>query len=276
MALVTTGHETGVTLLTSDKVRLNGLLLGPRTPSAHPTAVVVAHGFTKHTGRPDVRRLLRRLALRHTVLGLDLRGHGRSGGRSSVGLDEQFDVAAGVEFLRALGHPRVTTLGCSLGGSVVLRQAALAEGAAKPDAVVAVSPPARWWVRETTKMRRVNQLLELPGGPAFGLLMLGVRLGPRWTTAPASPIELAPRIAPTPLLFVHGTADNYFPVADVTAMHRACGPSAELWLEEGMGHAESSLTPGLVDRIREWLGATSGSVPSSLELTTSDFRNGSV
>ncbi|MGW0516805.1 alpha/beta hydrolase family protein [Crossiella sp. NPDC003009] len=263
MALVTTGHETGVTLLTSDKVRLNGLLLGPRDPSASPTAVVVAHGFTKHTGRPDVRRLLRRLALRHTVLGLDLRGHGRSGGRSSVGLDEWLDVTAGVAFLRGLGYPRVTTLGCSLGGSVVLRQAALAEGAAKPDAVVAVSPPARWWVRETSKMRRVNQLLELPGGPAFGLL-LGVRLGPRWTQAHPSPIELAPRIAPAPLLLVHGTSDNYFPVADVTAMHRACGASAELWLEEGMGHAESSLTPALVDRIREWLGATSESVPSSL------------
>lgn len=263
MAVVTTGHETRVTLLTSDKVRLNGLLLPPRNPAESRLAIVVAHGFTKHTGRPDVGRLLRRLALRHTVLGIDLRGHGRSGGRSSLGLDEPLDVTAGIEFLRGLGHTRVATLGCSLGGSVVLRQAALAEQEHRPDAVVAVSPPARWWVRETIKMRRVNQLLELPGGTAFGRL-LGVRLGPPWTRAHRSPIELAPRIAPTPLLIVHGTADDYFPAAEVVAMHRACGPSAALWLEEGMGHAESALTPALVDRIRDWLGATSESLPSSL------------
>ncbi|MBP2475858.1 pimeloyl-ACP methyl ester carboxylesterase [Crossiella equi] len=147
---------------------------------------------------------------------------------------------------------------------MAIRQAALAEPGDRPDSVVAVSPPARWWVRETPAMRRVNQLLELPGGPVFGRLALRVRLGERWTEVHPSPIELAPRIAPTPLLFVHGTADTYFPATEAAAMHRAA-PGSQLWLEEGMGHAESALTPELADRIRAWVGATASGLPSSRE-----------
>jgi pimeloyl-ACP methyl ester carboxylesterase len=81
-------------------------------------------------------------------------------------------------------------------------------------------------------------------------------LGEPWASLPVSPIEVVDRIKP-PLLLVHGDEDHYFPVEHGGALHRAAG-RAELWLEPGMGHAETAVTPGLVDRIGGWLNRTCG------------------
>ena len=240
------GRETLVTLMTSDNVRLHARLHDPAQPSG--LAIVVAHGVTHHIGQPNVARLLRRLALRHAVLGFDLRGHGRSGGFSTVGDAEMHDVDAAVRHARQ-HYERVATLGISLGASVVLRHAALID---TPDAVATVSCPARWWVRETAAMRRVHWMLEQPQGRVAARL-LGVRLGRPWAEIPASPVEVVSRVPPEKLLIVHGAADQYFPPEHAHALHRATGGEADLWLEPGMRHAESALTPQLVDRIARWL-----------------------
>ncbi|MFR9730405.1 alpha/beta hydrolase [Saccharopolyspora sp. MS10] len=239
-----------VTLAAADGVRLHGLLQDG--PPGCDLAFAVGHGFTNHTGKPAVRRVLRRLAAHGSVLAVDFRGHGLSAGFSSVGPAEVQDMTAALTRLRALGYRRVASIGFSLGGSVALRQAALAAPADRPDAMVSVSGPARWWVRDTPAMRRVHWLLEQPHG-RWAARLLGVRLGAEWAEVPASPIELAGRLAPTPSLLVHGTADHYFPVADAEALHAAAG--GELWLEEGMRHAESAASPELLDRIAAWVGS---------------------
>ena len=48
-------------------------------------AVVLAHGFTVSTRKPSVRRAMARVARAAGVVAIDFRGHGRSGGRTSVG-----------------------------------------------------------------------------------------------------------------------------------------------------------------------------------------------
>ncbi|GGP81166.1 alpha/beta hydrolase [Saccharothrix coeruleofusca] len=217
-------------------------------------AFVVGHGFTNHVRKPWVARVLERFARHGGVVALDFRGHGRSGGRSTVGGDEVHDLAAGVSLARDLGYRRVVTVGFSMGASIALRHAALHED--RPDAVAAVSSPSRWWVRETAAMRRVHWLLEQPHG-RLAARALGVRLGPPWATVPESPLEVVHRIAPTPLLIVHGEDDHYFGPAHATALHRAAGGNAELWLEPGTRHAESAMTPALVDRIATWLSGAS-------------------
>lgn len=243
-------------LAAEDGTPLRGVLHdGPRGLADSGPAFVVGHGFTNHIRKPVVRRVLERLAHHGPVLAVDFRGHGRSGGRSSVGTNEALDVAAAVAHLRGLGCERVVSVGFSLGGSVVLRQAAIGRPAERPDAVVAVSSPARWWVRDTPAMRRVHWLLEQPHG-RWSARLLGVRLDRPWPQVPISPIELAGRIA-VPTLLVHGEDDHYFPVADAIALSEARG--GELWLEPGMRHAESATSPGLVDRIAGWSAVRVGS-----------------
>ncbi|MFI9813010.1 alpha/beta hydrolase family protein [Saccharothrix variisporea] len=230
-------------------VRLGGVHLQPARPGSD-LAFVVGHGFTNHVRKPFVARVLRRFALRGGVVALDFRGHGLSQGLSTVGADEVHDLAAGVSLARELGYRRVVTVGFSMGASIALRHAALAEE--RPDAVAAVSSPSRWWVRETPAMRRVHWLLEQPHG-RLAARALGVRLGPPWRTPPESPLEVVHRITPTPLLLVHGEDDHYFGPAHARALHRAAGGDAVLWLEPRIRHAESAMTPALVDRIATWL-----------------------
>jgi len=235
--------------MSHDGVRLHGLHI-PAVQGVADLAFVIGHGFTNHVRKPAVRRVLDRFAHRGGVVALDFRGHGRSAGRSTVGGDEVHDLDAGVALARSLGYRRVVTVGFSMGASIAIRHAAI--GAAKPDAVAAVSGPSRWWVRETVPMRRVHWLLEQPHGRLLARA-LGVRLGPSWTTVPESPIELVHRITPIPLLIVHGEDDHYFTPAHAKALHRATDGHAELWLEPATRHAESAMTPNLVDRMSAWL-----------------------
>lgn len=213
------------------------------------TVWVVGHGFTNSTAKPTSTVVRRFLAAKGDgVLALDFRGHGLSGGRSSVGRDEHLDLDAAVAEARAAGAGRVVVLGFSMGASVALRHAAL--GAHRPDVVVSVSSPSRWYIRESSSMRRVQWLAEHPLGRTVGRV-LGVRLGTTWEEVPPTPLELMDRIAPLPLLLVHGTDDHYFSPQHSEALHRAAG-HGELWIEQGMGHAESGLKPDLLARIHRW------------------------
>jgi pimeloyl-ACP methyl ester carboxylesterase len=239
--------------MSHDGVTLDGVhIAAPR--GVTDLAYVVGHGFTNNVRKPPVRRVLERLSRHGGVVALDFRGHGRSAGRSTVGGDEVFDLAAAVRLARDLGYRRVATVGFSMGASVAIRHAALGDD--KPDAVAAISGPSRWWVRDTVAMRRVHWLIEQPHG-RIAARALGVRLGAPWAQVPESPLEVVHLIAPAPLLIVHGTDDHYFSPAHAEALHRATSGHSELWLEPGMRHAETAMTPALVDRIATWLASAS-------------------
>ncbi|MFI9744270.1 alpha/beta hydrolase family protein [Streptomyces sp. NPDC052494] len=218
------------------------------------TAVVVAHGFSGSADRPAVRRAARAFAERGAaVVTFSFRGHGGSGGRSTVGDREVLDLSAAVRWARELGHARVATVGFSMGGSVVLRHAALERGTdGRVDAVAAVSAPARWYYRGTAPMRRLHWLVTRPTGRLVGRYGLHTRIdGRTWDPVPLSPVEAVPLIAPVPLLIVHGDRDAYFPL-DHPRMLAGAG-DAELWLEPGMGHAENAADDELLARLGDWL-----------------------
>lgn len=236
-------------------------------------AIVVAHGFTGDLERLHVRRAATAFTQYGAVVTFSFRGHGASGGRSTVGDREVLDLAAAVEWARELGHTRVATVGFSMGGSVVLRHAAINSAGgeehegrtgAHTDAVVSVSAPARWYYRGTAPMRRLHWLVTRPMGRAVGRYGLRTRIHHReWDPVPSSPVESVPLIAPTPLLIVHGEQDGYFPVDHPRMLADASDGHADLWLEPGMGHAENAADDELLARIGQWAaGATGAAAPA--------------
>lgn len=241
---------------TDDDVTLSGVHVPGPVDAA---AFVLAHGFTHGIDKPATRAAIAAFARHGAVVAADFRGHGRSGGRSSVGRDEVLDLDAVVRWTRAAGHPSVTVVGFSMGAAVAVRHAAL--GTDRPDAVVAVSAPSRWYVRESVPMRRLHWLLEHPLAVQLGAA-LGVRLGEPWTDLPPSPVEVAAQIS-VPFLLVHGTEDDYFGPPHAIALQDA-SRSGELWIEPGMGHGETALTPELAARIAEWstAGRAADEVPA--------------
>jgi pimeloyl-ACP methyl ester carboxylesterase len=254
-------------LRTDDGVTIDAAY-DPGTGPSSDLAFIVAHGFTGDLDRPHVRRAAGVLGRNAAVVTFSFRGHGRSGGRSTVGDREVHDLAAAVAWARELGHTRIATVGFSMGGSVVLRHAALHSVAgqehegrtgAHTDAVVSVSAPARWYYRGTAPMRRLHWLVTRPVGRAVGRYGLRTRIHHRdWDPVPASPVESVPLIAPTPLLIVHGDQDGYFPVDHPRMLAAAAGDHAELWLEHGMGHAENAADDELLGRIGDWAAAHAG------------------
>ncbi|WP_437086777.1 alpha/beta hydrolase [Streptomyces sp. enrichment culture] len=243
-------------LRTSDGVRIDFVYDPPRLvyessrPPCRDLAFVVAHGFTGDADRPHIRRIAAEFTRYGAVATFSFRGHGASGGRSTVGDREVLDLAAAVDRVRSLGHARVVTVGFSMGGSVVLRHAALHGGV---DAVVSVSSPARWYYRGTAPMRRLHWLVLRPEGRLVGRYALRTRIHDRdWDPVPLSPAEAAARIAPVPLLIVHGDNDGYFPLDHPRMLAEAAGDHGELWLEPGMGHAEHAATAELLCRIGDW------------------------
>ncbi|MBG0832366.1 alpha/beta hydrolase [Planomonospora sp. ID67723] len=281
-----------VMLRTADNVRIDAA----HTPSrgAADLGIVLAHGFTGSLRERPTRRITHVLSEFGGVVSLDFRGHGRSGGESTVGDLEILDLDAAVRHARVIGYSRIVTVGFSMGGAVVLRHAGVAGAASRSrageargerdrgqgaasrsrageargerdrgldrelagvDAVVSVSAPARWYYRGTRPMRQVHWAIERPVG------RLAARLGKRtriargaWDPVPLAPYEAAAEIAPTPLLVVHGDADTFFPLDHAHQIHDAARSPKELWIEPGYGHAESAATPELVRRIGRWTG----------------------
>jgi pimeloyl-ACP methyl ester carboxylesterase len=240
------------TLLTADGVPVWAVHHGPVEP-AGGVVFVVAHGFTGSAQSSSVARVRATLGEYGGVVALDFRGHGRSGGRSTVGNAEMLDLDAAVRWARLLGYDQVATVGFSMGASVVIRHAALLRGV---DAVVAVSGPARWHYRGTPTMRRLHYVVQRPAGRLVARLAMGTRVDNQtWDPVPAEPRALAGAVAPTPLLVVHGDRDRLFPLDHAEQLAAAGGATAELWVEPGFGHAEAAASDELVRRIGGWVQA---------------------
>lgn len=255
------GHR--IVLLTTDGVRVEAAY----QPGPGGAAVVLAHGFSGSLDRPALRRAAAVFARHAAVVTFSFRGHGRSGGRSTVGDREVLDLAAAVRWARSLGHRRVVTVGFSMGGSVVLRHGGLCVPGPVPehagrieapeahaDAVVSVSSPARWFYRGTAPMRRLHWAVTRPSGRVVTRLGLRTRVhGAEWDPVPLPPVAAAARIAPRPLLIVHGDRDAYFPLDHPRSLAAAGDPACtELWIERGFGHAEGAVGVGLLERIARW------------------------
>jgi len=234
------------TLQTSDGERLAAVHLDGPDPG-RSMAVVVAHGFTGSLARPGLQAVVAALAAHAGVVAFDFRGHGASSGVSTLGDREIFDLEVAVAYARELGYQRIVSCGWSMGGSVVLRHAALIGGV---DAVVSVSAVSRWFYKDTKPMRRLHWAVETRVGRAIARRLTGTRISAAgWDELPESPTEVAGRISPIPLLVVHGDRDHYFPLEHPQAIFDAAREPKELWLLEGFGHAESAATPEILDRI---------------------------
>ena len=196
--------------------------------------VLVVPGIFMHRESNEHRLLAERLSAIADVVTLDVRGHGDSGGAFSFGRREPADVAALARWLRGR-YQLVGGLGFSFGGY----NTAVAAARERPfDAVALVAAPRNLFLLDHNFLTR-GLLRSLP---------LALRRKRRWTQLspaalrrPSPPQRLVHRIAPTPLLIAHGTADWLIPVKHARALYARAGEPKQLVLLEGALHAENIL-----------------------------------
>jgi pimeloyl-ACP methyl ester carboxylesterase len=231
---------------TSDGLELVGTRLGDAAP-----AVVLCHGFSGWHTKARTALLAETLAGWCTVYAFDFRGHGGSDGETTFGALEVRDVDAVLARAREEGHDRIATVGSSMGGVAAIRHAAIIGG---PDAVVAISTPARWEGHESAAVRRMAWVAVSPRGRRVARAF-GVRIAPA-IERPRSPEDVIAGIAPVPVLIVHGRDDHYFDEEEAWRLYRRAGEPKALWLASRFGHAEDGFSEALAERIARHLYRT--------------------
>lgn len=260
----------------SDGHRLDGLLYTPEALAAgeRRAAVVLCVGYTylKSLAMPDIAKAL--TAAGYVCLIFDYRGFGDSEGpRWRLIPGEQIsDVRAALTCVADQPHVdagRVALLGLSLGGSNAIAAGALDPRVGAVVAIEAVGDGERWlrslrrhweWVDfqarlaedrsarvRTGESARVDPLEIVVPDPASRAFLEGVyREFPQMKcelpleTAEAlaefRPEALVDRIAPRPLLLIHGAADRLVPPDESRGLFARARDSRQLEIIPGMGH----------------------------------------
>lgn len=191
------------------------------------------------------------------VLLLDLRAHGRSGGRHcTMGYKESKDILAAIRFLRerGWGQRAVCLWGVSLGAT-----ASLLAAAEDPtvDGIIAESP---FVSLEETVSHHARLVSGLPNFPLVHLLLLMTRLR---TGVRASQIDLASvlnKLDDVPVLFIGGMADRRMPPETIRKLCDAKRGKKSLWLVPDAAHAEaySVAEEEYEDRVLDFLAKVRG------------------
>ncbi len=214
-------------------------------------SLVVVHGFSNWSRSREIHRFVTELSSWAHVLALDLRGHGRSGGRSTMGAKEPWDVAAAVAAAQAFAPERpVVALGVSLGGVASL----LAAGRGSPVAgVVSVSAPA-WRDLASPSGVRLSRWLSTRRGQVLLLALSGTRVDVA-AVEPERVDAAVAAIAPRFVVIVHDPEERVFGPEHAETLFAWAGEPKALWWTPGLGHGRSMLTPELAERVRREVSA---------------------
>lgn len=219
-----------VTFPSRDGTMLSGWFL-PALGEAQGT-VIHFHGnaenMTSHFGFVDWLP-----AAGFNLFVFDYRGYGKSAGRPNrTGVYE--DARAALVYLRSrrdIDPTRILALGQSLGGV----QALVVVGSGERQGVRAVVADSSFYsyrriVRDSIARMPFLSFIKTP----LSLLLISDDL---------SPADYVGKIAPIPLLLIHGTADEVIPFRHAELLLARAGEPKSLWRVEGGNHTEAFIAP---------------------------------
>jgi pimeloyl-ACP methyl ester carboxylesterase len=225
----------------------------PASGATRDVAVVVAHGFGASKDEPRVEGVAG--ALRDAgfaVVSYDARGHGWSGGASTLGVLERHDVAAATEVARELA-PRVVLVGASMGAIAVLGHAADRDDLA---GVVTFACPAAWSLPRNARGVLAAAMTQTRLGRSFARRRMAVRIATGYDRGDP-PVALVQRVQ-APLAVVHGDRDPFIGVEAAERITEHAGGPARLTVVADLGHAFDPAPlagPQVVDAVEWVLGA---------------------
>jgi pimeloyl-ACP methyl ester carboxylesterase len=222
----------------TDGIALAGWLVS----TGRDRAVILIHGIDSDAwagAAPDLAGAYAGAGF--DVLLFDLRAHGRSGGeRVGLGSLERGDLRAAVDLLIGRGVPprRVSLHGTSYGAAM-----ALIAAAEIPEVGAVIADSAFADARDLIAME-VGRRTHVPGTFAGSFLRPGIEGTARVLfgidLGALAPERVVRRIAPRPLLIIHGERDPVIPPDHARRLAQHAGGNAEVWILDEMGHTEGA------------------------------------
>jgi len=245
---MTTGtvHPGGLEdiIFENEGAKLIGALYLAAGPGDKPTALVL-HGIPGTEKNTDYAYALRERGWNACIF--HYRGSWGSGGRYDMrGIPS--DVRAAMDYLRSGAWPvdanRLALIGFSLGAWAAVTVAALdtrvkaAVSLAGPGEIVAsfLQPLAENWARFLT------------GVTAQDLVDQWAAIGREY-----NPVNLVAHIAPRPLLIVHGSRDEAFPVEQAALLYSRAGEGRELYVVPEADHVFTHHRREVVEKVVGWV-----------------------
>lgn len=234
-----------------DGALLKGWVFTPTSERDSGKAVILLHGAgDSRRGMLGFTRFF--VERGFTTLAVDSRGHGVSGGAAvTYGLLERQDVQRWAEYFLGLKpSAQLYGLGMSMGAAVLIQSL---DVESRFRSIVAECPYSTF--REAAS-ERVPRLTGLPApfaSPILGAAFLYARTRYGFDLDAASPIESIKR-ARTPVLLIHGLADDRTAPLQSRRLYDANPRMAELWEVPGARHVRASETAKqeFEDRVLRW------------------------
>lgn len=224
-----------LSLTTSDEVRIAAWFLPTAAARKARRAIVLVHGLNSRgwSGyHKDAARAY--LEAGFDVVVFDLRAQGESGGdRLGLGWHERLDVRAVVDELvrRGFSPGSIGLHGSSYGGGTALMATSQI---AEIGAVLVDCPWADVRPMMGDELQRKTGFgpLWIPGVTLWGRALYGLDLDEH------EPVLHVREIAPRPVFFVVGEADERIPPSHTTSLFDAARAPKEQWRLPGVGHTD--------------------------------------
>ena len=209
------------------------------------------HGYRGTAERDLCGGVQRCFKLGRNALLVDQRAARRSDGHViTFGVREHKDCLRWVEYMVERFGPdvRIILCGISMGATTVL----MAAGEPLPDNVIGVLADCGFSSGREIICKVVRQL-GLPAGPLYPLIRLGGMLYGGFDIERSDAVAALKKCR-LPVIFFHGTADDYVPWEMSQKNYDACPAEKELICIPGAGHGLSYLVdpPGYLKALREF------------------------
>ena len=235
----------------ADGAALKGWVFLPAPERDSGKAVILLHGAGD--SRRGMLGFTRFFAQRgYAALVVDSRGHGVSAGpRVTYGLLEKTDMARWADYLLSLKPgARLYGLGMSMGASILI-QALDTEKRFR--SIVAECPYSTFRAAASERIPRLTGLPAAFASPIIGAAFLYAQLRYGYDLDAVSPVESLRR-AQTPVLLIHGLADERTDPIQSRALHAANPAISELWEVPGAKHVQASVVAqhDFEERVMRW------------------------
>jgi len=192
--------------------------------------IILCHGIKQYKDSPIFTKMAREFENDYDVINMDIRGHGKSGGRCTLTSLEVYDLKAVVDYARQT-HKKVGVIGFSLGAATAVLETVNYKNI---DSLILVSAftdvskvNLRFWERpamQTIKDHLKDRKLKVKMGNVF--------------LSKEDPIDVVDEISPVPVLFLHGAKDWVIDVSHSQRLYEKAKEPKRLIIFEGATHAE--------------------------------------